>query len=441
MNGAGEAVIARPAAPLRPHAKPRVRLSGGTSVLLGLLVLVYVWRLQDLFPVLGSLQLPILVTGAALAWFIGTGRHSRLRQLIKSPPTRNATWLLLLMVVGIPTSIFQGMSFSFLVQDHGRTFVAMTVVALSLRTFRDVERSILVHVIGATVFAWLAFTKFEVSSDGRLVGVPYYDANDLGMLLVMVLPLAVHFSARVPGRAIWTRMAMLPVVVLCILAVVKTGSRGAFLGLIAVALAMLAGYRVVPLRTRIAVLACGALLLVVFGSESYWTLMKSLLNPTADYNWAGGSETGRMEIWKRGVGYMLANPVLGVGVRCFSIAEGTLAPQAALQELGFGFKWSTAHNSFVQIGAEMGLTGLLLFLLMLHSAFKVLWSVPKPRRRANTEDWVRASLAQALAASMVGFVVTGFFLSMAYGAVLYFFIAQIAALGMVLKDERRTKRL
>src|SRR5690606_15321749 len=140
----------------------------------------------------------------------------------------------------------------------------------------------------------------------------------------------------------------------------------------------------------------GVVLLMTFGGETYWSLMKTMLNPSQDYNWAGGSETGRMEIWKRGVTYMAGNPLLGVGVRCFSVAEGTLSPQAAQQSIGIGFKWSTAHNSFVQIGAELGVGGLLLFCAMLASSFRQLWRIARLRPRGDLRLQTRVSLAQAL---------------------------------------------
>src|SRR5690606_35149757 len=119
-----------------------------------------------------------------------------------------------------------------------------------------------------------------------------------------------------------------------VLAIVKSGSRGAFIGLIGVGLAMLFTYRVVRWQHRLMMTLAAVGLLAVFGGNTYWALMKTILNPTADYNWSGGSETGRMEIWKRGMGYMAANPLLGVGVRCFSVAEGTLSERAAQQAIG-----------------------------------------------------------------------------------------------------------
>src|SRR5258708_33328068 len=104
-----------------------------------------------------------------------------------------------------------------------------------------------------------------------------------------------------------------------------------------------------------------------------------------DYNHT--SETGRMQIWSRGIGYMLANPLLGVGPNNFPAAEGTLSPLAERQQYGIGVRWNAAHNSFVQIGAELGLPGLTLFVAVIASAFAALRrSGPAEAYLARTGD-------------------------------------------------------
>ena len=76
---------------------------------------------------------------------------------------------------------------------------------------------------------------------------------------------------------------------------------------------------------------------------------------------------------------MLANPLFGVGPEQFPAAEGTLSPFAERQQFGIGVRWNAAHNSFIQIGAELGLPGLALFIAIIASAFAAL-------RRAGRAD-------------------------------------------------------
>ena len=155
-----------------------------------------------------------------------------------------------------------------------------------------------------------------------------------------------------------------------------------------------------------------------------------MLNPSADYNFSAQSDVGRGQIWKRGVGYMYTHPMFGVGVSAFPVAEGTLSERAALQQYGIGFKWSTAHNSFLQVGAELGFPGLLLFFMLLGAAFRTTWKLSKmrgPNRRPPPE----AAMAGALTASLIGYCVCGFFLSQGYSAYLYTVVAMVVGLAKV----------
>ena len=77
------------------------------------------------------------------------------------------------------------------------------------------------------------------------------------------------------------------------------------------------------------------------------------------------ADEGRIQIWQRGMGYMLDHPLLGVGAGNFPTAEGTISSIARNTPSWKGVRWSAAHNSFVEIGAELGVPGLILFLLTL----------------------------------------------------------------------------
>jgi O-antigen ligase len=202
--------------------------------------------------------------------------------------------------------------------------------------------------------------------------------------------------------------------------IVKSGSRGGFLAVIAVLIYIVLRYRALPRRVRMTATAAGVVLLVALGSTKYWTMMSSILHPESDYNWSG--ESGRREVWKRGIGYMMHNPVLGVGVRTFPTAEGRLAEEAAAANAeGRGFKWSVAHNSFIETGAELGIPGLCVFIAMIGIAMRDMNRLSSPRR--YHPPWLGSrisTLAQMVLGSFVGFVIAGFFVSAEYFSYLYF---------------------
>ena len=159
------------------------------------------------------------------------------------------------------------------------------------------------------------------------------------------------------------------------------------------------------------------LLFLATATDRYWSQMSTILTLDQDYNRT--SETGRWHIWSRGIGYMLQHPILGVGANNFPIAEGTISPLAALQQYNIGVRWNAAHNSFVQIGAELGVPGLILFVTAIAAAFSALGQVARLQRALPSRPRGPPQLAQALTGSLIGLAVGGFFLSLAYYEMLY----------------------
>jgi O-antigen ligase len=143
----------------------------------------------------------------------------------------------------------------------------------------------------------------------------------------------------------------------------------------------------------------------------------------ADSDYNRTEESGRLEIWERGLTYMLDHPLFGVGANNFSTAEGTLSPFAERQQFGIGVRWNAPHNSFVQVGAELGFPGLILFVALIGSAFSTLSRAGRRHGRSVTARRGGPPLARALTASLFGFVVGASFLSLAYGEMLYTLVA------------------
>lgn len=391
-------------------------------------ILCYVWRLQDLFPVLGSLQLPMLSAGITATLYVFDDHARRRLADIDGPIPRLLAGLAVIMVIGAPFAIVRGQTFSFFTRDFLPSIVLLTALtAAAIRSEEDLRWLAGVHVAGAVVFCAVVMTRFSVGGGGRLGSLAYYDANDLGMLLVMTFPLALYFLLR--GRDLRVRVLSGIALLLFVATLVKTGSRGAFVGLCVVGGWVLVRYSAISVGRRVAALAAVIVLLGTWGSDDYWTRMESLLTPTEDYNWAGESESGRMEVWQRGVGYMLDHPLVGVGARNFGAAEGYLSRGGQLNLLGAeGFKWSAAHNSFVEIGAETGVIGLLLFLALLFQGFRIAGRSP-PSSLAGEEREASRALRQGFRVSLVGYVVTGFFLSAAYDPILFALLGLLAGLA------------
>lgn len=410
---------------------------GPDALLLALaaVILCYVWRVQDLFPILGALQLPLLSVALTGGLFLlDEDRRRRLRD-IAGPVLRIVAGLGMLVAAGLPFALLQSNSFTFLTRDFLPNVLLLTALtAVAVRSEEDVRWLTGVHLVGAAMFCVMALTRYSPAGGGRLGGLTYYDANDLALLLVTVFPFALFYVLR--GRSARVRLLAGGGLLLFMITLVQSGSRGGFIGFCVVAAWILVRYSSIPLGRRLGTLAACVLLLVFAGSDQFWDRMETILHPQDDYNWAGQSKSGRMEIWKRGIGYMLDRPLVGVGARNFHAAEGTLSRPGQLNQLGGpGFKWSAPHNAFVQVGAELGVFGLLLFLGLFLQGFRIAGrSPPALEGRAHEES---RALRQAFRVSLIGLGVTAFFLSAAYKPIVFALMGLLAGLEKLDRIQRQ----
>ena len=390
-----------------------------------------VGRVHEVFPVLMPLKPTLIASLLGIALFAIHQTGSRRIGLLRSPTT---LWLLAfvcwcgLSVIG---ALNQGVAFQAWI-DLLATVTMSLVLIGSVRRLRDVERLTLVYFAVVALYVGVVLVRFQLSGENwRLSHLYYYDANDLAALIVSAIPIGFYFALDKHRVA----LRILSAIGLCILAagLIRSGSRGGFLAAIAMGSVVLIGFSAVPLRARVAGLLMIGAVVVATASGQYWTAMQTMLAPTQDYNTT--SDEGRIKIWQRGLEYIEARPVLGVGAANFPVAEGTISPLARNAAHGIGVRWGAAHNSFLQVAAESGLPGLAIFVLWIASALRALRRAatkPSTPRRPNDDP---APMAQALTASLLGFLVASIFLSLAYTDMLYILVAFTVALAKTVRLE------
>jgi putative inorganic carbon (HCO3(-)) transporter len=416
---------------LLARTAPR-RINVLRPVLIGV-VLAYVWRVQDLVPGLAVLKLPTLLTALALALALVDPRVSRRVAALRHHSVwRLIPWLALCAVASVMFSIDLGGSVDFLTRSFLPSLALALIVPACAFVMRDAERFAAVQVGGAALYCAIILALFHEDATGRLGALIFYDANDLGMLLVCTLPLCMYFVRH--GRHVAWRVLAIAVIVLLGFAIARTGSRGAFLGLVAVVAYMMLFSNGTPSRVRLAIVGTAAALMLFGSGTRYGAMMSTILHLESDYNWTGSE--GRLAIWNRGLGYVSERPLTGVGLNAFPMAEGTMSPRARRHEFGNGIKWSAPHNSLVQVGAELGIPALLLFVAILYRSFMNARRLARDARRTGDARYrCPADLAEAHAATIVGYVVSGSFLSQGYAPYLYFVIGMIIALDATVRAE------
>jgi O-antigen ligase len=390
-------------------------------VMAGVSTLVWIWVWHTIWRPVAQTRPTVITLAILLAlWLMDRDRR---RSLASLPRTQIyfLTGLLMLAAASVPFSVYARVSLDYLLVDYSLTFLWMLMLASAVRTFADLRWLLGASLIGACGFA---LSSWFLDKKGALSAMGYYDPNDFAAMLVCILPVAVHF---LKGKTTPVMRAIAAgASAFFVLAIMRSESRGGFLGIVVVGLTILFLSRALSRKARLTAVVLGGLALALGGSQEYWDRIRTILNPSEDYNFSGENTAGRMEIWKRGVGYMISSPV-GVGIAAFPHADGRSATAASRAAVGRGFKWSAAHNSFVQVSAELGIGGAVLLIALFVSLFHFL--IPLARRKPSGDPRrdEEAALAGTLLACFAGFTVVGSFLSFGYSTILYFLIAVILA--------------
>lgn len=385
-----------------------------------------VGRIHEVFPILQALKPTLLAAAMSIGLYLLQRSSQRRMRLVNSRTTACLIGLVLWGALSVPAALNQGLAFQSW-SDFARTIVMCFVVAASVRRPSDVERLFLIYFGVTVLYTAVVLSRFHLGGGDtwRLGDLYTYDANDLATLIVIAMPLGLYFVIG-QGRLFLRLLAAGGLIVLAV-GLISSGSRGGFVAFLAVAAFVLVMMTTIPARSRIGGLVVILVVLLGTASDKYWTQMQTIVHYDQDYNVT--SETGRVRIWKRGIGYMTDHPLLGVGMRNFPVAEGTISPLAGRRERGIGVWWGAAHNTYVQVGAELGFPGFLLYLGVIGTAWWSLRRVSRRALRAHPQGDEISRPAQSLMAALVGFAVGSFFLSLAYADMLYMLIA--LAIGLV----------
>jgi probable O-glycosylation ligase (exosortase A-associated) len=250
----------------------------------------------------------------------------------------------------------------------------------------------------------------------RLYGPPESaigDNNALGFALTMVVPLFVLLRGQVAN--IWLRRALLATFAFSIVAIFATYSRGALIGLcIALPLTLVLTWKKdVPVVVA-AVAAC----LVIYMTPRQWVERMQTITPTVYKDDSSGSK--RMKSWYVAFRLGLDHPLLGAGFRPFE-------PEVYERYLPGYWDNHDAHNHYLQVFAEHGFTGLILFTALLVSLFLNLYRIGRATRGDPQKQWI-GDAAGFIGASLVAYVVGGMFLNMSYFDLFYQLVAVVLIL-------------
>ena len=335
--------------------------------------------------------------------------------------------LLAWAVVTIPLSYWPGGSVNLLLDQYLKTLAIFLLIAnavSSVRRLRQVAWALTLMTAPIAVKGMQNFLSGVYVHDGvgeavkRIVG---YEApltqnpNDLALLLNLILPLTAALFLITPSPAL--RATLFGIAVLQVVGIVVTFSRAGFLTFATIlAVTVLTTSRRLNRRW-----AWGLLILVMVFTPLLPDDYVSHLFTIADVNTdPTGSAQGRWDQQVAAVGYVLNHPIVGAG-----IGQNILALNEVL-----GPAWLMVHSVYLEYAIDLGLPGLILYLLLFVGSVRSASRVARlPWDRPGARDL--SILANGIRTSLLAFATAAFFSPVAYHFHFYYFAGLALAVRVI----------
>lgn len=235
--------------------------------------------------------------------------------------------------------------------------------------------------------------------------------NEIGLALIMTVPL-INFL-RIQIEHIWIKRALMLSMILCVMSILGTQSRGALVGLVAMTafIAWKSNERVKIIFVIMLLMPIG----LFFMPETWWDRIATIGNYEED-----GSAMGRINAWWFAFYYALDNPFFGGGFGAFDKAAFLIyAPEP--------FNYHDAHSIYFEVLGEQGFVGLFLFLLIGILSLRSAKKISKNTKNDPELKWM-SDLASMVYVSLIGYATCGAFLGLAYFDLYYMVVAILIGL-------------
>ena len=373
--------------------------------------LIYYLRPEDFIPGLDAIPIGKISGGIALLALI-FGVPARLRHKL----TVELKVLILLlgqMMLCIPFAFWRSGSFDTVINKFSKGVIVAVLIYLVTTSVAELRKLLLIQA-GSIALITVASVLVHRTEVGRLMGIQkgiLENPNDLAINIAINFPLCVAFMLAAKGGA--------QKVLLCIglgfmsYGVVATYSRS---GLLAMAVTVAICLWEFGIKGRRMILVMAAALVGVIGlgvmvaTPRYLTRVESLVRGNIEGSDDRGSLEAREQLLKQSLIIMIKHPLLGIGPGNFP---------------SYTLTWRVVHNTYTELGAEAGVPGLILFLVLMGLTLRKIKSVRNlPGYQASDDMRLWTS---ALWAAMAAYVAGAMFASTEYNLFPYFMVGYICA--------------
>jgi probable O-glycosylation ligase (exosortase A-associated) len=254
----------------------------------------------------------------------------------------------------------------------------------------------------------------------------FLEANtSLGLAFNMTLPLLVYAAQEQTIK--WRKYGLYAAAILTVIATIFTYSRGAWIGLAATGpLVLLRMKRGWLIAVAMAPIALGALALIP-------SAVKDRAGTIGTYQQDNSAMT-RIQAWSVAWNVAVSNPLTGGGFDYENYPDPSRWLSYADRKYDVhGQTPRAAHSIYFQVLGQHGFLCFFLFVGLLASTMVSLTSICRNARGRPGLEWIEG-YAKALQTGMVGFLVSGAFLNLAYFDLVYLYIGLVPILRRELRE-------
>ncbi len=244
------------------------------------------------------------------------------------------------------------------------------------------------------------------------------DNNDLGLALLMVIPILLYASNMEENRKL--KLLLRISFYGCIIATLFTYSRGTFLGLGVLFLCLLYKSKKKILSALLVSMAIACA--IMFVPEKLVNRIESIRTYQQD-----SSAMGRINAWYFAWNLALERPFVGGG---FGVSEQRNFQLYAPDPLDF----HASHSIYFEVLGEHGFVGLGLFLALLISSILSVKKMKKNLKHLPSFQWL-CNYCDMIELSLIAYMVSGAFLGRAYFDLYYHMISIVVILKVLAKKE------
>ena len=300
--------------------------------------------------------------------------------------------------------------------DYLKVVVIFVVMVNVVRTNKRLKALLLLALTASCFLSLAALNDYRLGNlalEGRRIsgsiGGIFANPNDLALHLVTMTPLAI--ALLLATRSLLKKFLYAVCAALFVMAIVATFSRGGVIGLVVASFVM-----AMKFTRKLRVFMVGAFLaLVLVGLAFSPGGFRERIFTTSDQ-----SAVSRTDDLKRSIYLAIRHPLLGVGLNNFVL---------------YSNQAKATHNAYTQVAAETGLAAAVFYVLFLVAPLKPLRRI----ERENLSEKKKPAayyLAIGLQASLVGYMISSFFASVAFLWYAYYLVAYAIALRRIYDSSR-----